>query len=104
MTDTKWKCLRKHEILAINRNLEKHQDCLDFFGYKMREPDRLQDLRSAAMRLQTMLLKLTNEGREAIVDPILGVKSATKGAKRWRLLLRSVRSLRGSHPGSAKRM
>jgi hypothetical protein len=46
----------------------------------LRQPDRFQDLRSAAVRSISLILKLKNECRETV----LGRKHPTTGRSRWR--------------------
>jgi hypothetical protein len=82
MNRTKWQCLRRQDIEAINSVLVTRRHCLDFFGYRMKQPDHFQDLRSAAMRSMSLILKVKNEGRETVI----GRKHPTTGRSRWRWL------------------
>jgi hypothetical protein len=80
MNDTKWKCLRRGDIAIINDVLAGHEDLLEFFGYRVRQADRIQDLRAAMVCSTTLLLKLNNEGQDAITNRSV----PTGGARKWR--------------------
>jgi hypothetical protein len=85
MNDTKWKCLRRHDIAIINDVLRNHGDLLEFFGCRMRQPDRLQDLRAAVVSSTSFVLKLNNEGQDAIANRT----APTGAARKWRWLPRA---------------
>jgi hypothetical protein len=84
MNETKWQCLYRKDIDAINSVLSQCQDTLDCFGYRLREADRFQDLRAAMIRSRCFVLKLKNEGRQTI----LGRRIATTGRSRWLRMFR----------------
>jgi hypothetical protein len=86
MNGTKWQCLRKADVEAINGVLGGCRDVLEFFGYALKDPDRFQDLRAVMTRSVSLVLKLKNEGREAL----MGRKLATTGRSRWRRWFRTA--------------
>jgi len=81
MNHTKWECLQSGDIEVINTVLNEHRDLLGFFGYTLRNPDRMHDLRSALVRTKTLLLKMKNEGRETILGRTIPTTRASK--RRW---------------------
>jgi hypothetical protein len=58
LNETKWQCLRSRDVEIINKTIAGRQDLLDFFRYKVRDPDAQQDLRAAMMRSKALIQTL----------------------------------------------